>query len=196
MIKRTFLLTLALLFTLPAFAAAPVVPVWQIVKQDSTIGFEGTQMGAPFQGTFKSFDGTIAFDPANLAASKADITIHMDSADANSTDRNKYLPMADWFNTAQFPDARFVTTAIEQGLDKNQYVAKGNLTIRDVTLPITLPFKLDITKNEAGESVAKMNGGATLNRLDFGVGQGEWKDTSSVANPVKITISLTAIHKP
>lgn len=195
MIIRTMALTLALLVTFPAFAAAPV-PVWQIVKADSHLGFEGNQMGAPFQGEFKSFDGTIAFDPANLAGGKADITIDMSSADANSTDRNKYLPMSDWFNTAKFPSAHFTVTGFEKGLDKNQYIAKGNLTIRDVTLPIMLPFNLDITKNPTGESVAKMTAETALNRLDFGVGQGEWKDTSSVANQVKVKITLTAIQKP
>jgi polyisoprenoid-binding protein YceI len=192
------LLALALLCSAPAMAATAIpaaAPVWTIVKAESTLGFEATQMGAPFQGQFKGFDGIIAFDPDNLANSKADITIAMDSADAGSDDRNKNLPTKDWFNTESFPDAHFVTKSIAKGLDKNQYVANGNLTIRDVTLPISLPFTLVITKNDSGESVAKMNGEAVLNRLDYGVGQGEWKDTKSVENQVKIKVSLTAQRK-
>lgn len=192
------LLALSLLCSAPVMAATATpaaAPVWTIVKAESTLGFEAIQMGAPFQGQFKGFDGIITFDPDNLAASKADITIAMDSADAGSDDRNKNLPAKDWFNTESFPDAHFVTKSITKGLDKNQYVANGNLTIRDVTLPISLPFTLVITKNDSGESVAKMNGEAVLNRLDYGVGQGEWKDTKSVENQVKIKISLTAKAK-
>jgi polyisoprenoid-binding protein YceI len=190
------------LFSLFAFTSLPAlaettktVPSWTIVKESSTLGFEGEQMGASFKGNFKSFDGTIQFDPNNLGMSKVNITIPIDSIEANSTDRNKYARMPDWFDTAKFPDAHFVTTSIEKGLDKNQYVAKGNLTIRDVTLPITLPFMLDIIKTDSGESVAKMNAQTSVNRLDYNVGQGEWKDTQSVGNQVKINISLTAKQK-
>lgn len=192
------LLALILFCAIPAQAAAPAPSgpaSWSIVKAESTLGFEAVQMGAPFEGKFKAFDGIISFDPNNLPASKADITISMDSADAGSDDRNKNLPTKDWFNTDSFPDAHFKTKSITKGLDKNQYVAKGDLTIRDVTLPISLPFTLVITKNDSGESVAKMNGEAIINRLDYGVGQGEWKDTKSVENQVKIKILLTAKAK-
>lgn len=195
---RPLLLALTLFFVTPALAerAAPAKEAeWIIVKDSSTLGFEAVQMGAPFEGSFKAFEGKIVFDPANLPVSKADITITMDSVDAGSSDRNKYLPMPDWFNTASFPDAHFVTTSITKGLDKNQYVAKGDLTIRNVTLPISLPFILDITKNDSGAEVAKMKGEAVLNRLDYGVGQGEWKDTKSVENQVKIKVFITAEKK-
>lgn len=193
-----FLFAIALFCATPASAAAvspATAPNWVIVKDASTLGFEAVQMGAPFQGYFKGFDGIIAFDPNNLPASKAEITIDMGSADAGSEDRNKYLPMPDWFNVSAFPDAHFVTRSITKGLDQNQYVASGDLTIRGVTLPISMPFMLVITKRDSGESVAKMNGEAVINRLDYGVGQGEWKDTKSVENQVKIKVSLTAKAK-
>lgn len=184
-----FLLTLAL--SVPALAQG-AAPVWSIVKGDgaSTIGFEGVQMGAPFDGEFREFDGNILFDPANLPGSKAMITIHLDSVDAHSTDRTKYLPMADWFNTAKFPTATFVTTVIDKGLDINQYVARGDLTIRDVTLPVTLPFTLTMTGDQA-----VMTGETSINRVDFGVGQGQWSDVKTVGADVKIKIKLTAIKK-
>jgi polyisoprenoid-binding protein YceI len=177
--------------------AAPVqaqeaVPSWQIITADSTLEFEGVQMGAPFQGHFKEFGGTIQFDAANLAASKATIAIHVGSADAGSADRDKNLKMKDWFNIDVFPDAHFVTTSFEKGLATNQYVAKGNLTIRDVTLPVVLPFTLEFAKSDSGQSLATMVGETAINRLDFGVGQGQWSDTKSVGNQVKLRIKLKA----
>ncbi|MDB5491356.1 MAG: Cytochrome [Micavibrio sp.] len=195
---QTILLSLVFFCAAPALAATatPAAPSnWTIVRDASTLGFEGVQMGAPFQGHFSSFDGIIAFDPDNLPASKADITIETGSVDAGSDDRNKSLPSKDWFNTDSFPEAHFVTRSITMGLDQNQYVARGDLTIRNVTLPITLPFTLVITKSDSGESFAKMNGEAVINRLDYGVGQGEWTDTKSVENQVKIKVSLTAKSK-
>lgn len=181
------------LFTASASAMAQPAspPSWAIDKVNSKIEFEGTQMGAPFKGQFKDFSGTIQFDPANLQASKADITIAMDTADANSDDRNKNLKQADWFDVAKYPSAHFITTSIEKGLDAGQYVAKGNLTIKDVTAPVTLPFTLSITSGDSG-SVAKMAGQTQINRLDFHVGQGQWTDTKTVENPVTVRVSLTA----
>lgn len=188
------MLAMTLLFAAPARAETAIAE-WSIVKDSSTLRFDAVQMGAPFEGSFKTFGGKIAFDPANLPASKVDMSIDMSSVEASSSDRNNYLPMPDWFNTDAFPEAHFVTTAITKGLDKNQYVAKGDLTIRNVTLPISMPFTLDITKSDSGVEIAKMNGEAVLNRLDYGVGQGEWKDTKSVENQVKIKVSLTAQKK-
>jgi polyisoprenoid-binding protein YceI len=185
-----FLILLGL--AVPAQAQAPSIQAWRIVAEESHLDFEGTQMGADFKGSFGAFEGKINFDPANLAASKADITIMMDSVDATSPDRNKYLRMADWFDVAKFPEAHFVTTSIEKGLDTNQYVATGDLTIRDVTLPVILPFTLDITTTDSGESIARMTGETALNRLDFGIGQGQWKDVKTVANQVKLRVTVTA----
>ncbi|MGZ9109183.1 MAG: YceI family protein [Micavibrio sp.] len=183
---------LILCFAFPVLAQEPSNTGWQIIAEESRLEFEGTQMGAPFKGSFGNFGGKIDFDPANLASSRADITIQMDSVDATSTDRNKYLRMADWLNVTKFPDAHFVTTGFEKGLDTNQYVARGNLTIRDTTLPVVLPFTLDITTTDSGETIAKMSGETTLNRLDFGVGQGQWQDVKTVANQVRLRVTLVA----
>ncbi|MBU0800787.1 MAG: YceI family protein, partial [Alphaproteobacteria bacterium] len=73
-----------------------------------------------------------------------------------------------------------------------QYVANGVLTIRDVTLPVSVVFTLDISTDDAGNKVAKMDGSFDLNRLDFGVGQGDWAGTGTVANQVNVRVSVTA----
>lgn len=175
-------------------ALAQDAAAWTIQKDASKLTFTATQMGASFEGSFGVFDGTIRFDPANLPGSKADIAITMDSIETGSTDRNSYVRMADWLDIAKFPQGHFVTSAIEKGLDANQYVAKGNLTIRDVTLPVTLPFILSIEKDAQGADVATMQGDTTINRLDFGIGQGQWKDTKSVSGEIGIHISLKAVR--
>lgn len=180
---------------IPAAYADNAVSQWSIIPAEGTLSFEGQQMGAPFTGRFPEFSGQIAFDPDRLDESRADITIAIAGLDAGSSDRNRYLPMDDWFAAARFPTARFVTEKITPGLSRGQYVARGQLTIRDVTLPVTLPFTLDITSGENGGEVAHMRGETTLNRLDFGIGQGEWADTKSVAAEVRVRVDLRAVRK-
>jgi cytochrome b561 len=190
----SFLMAIMVVFS-PALAGDdPTVPAWKIIAEDSTLSFEGTQMGAPFKGVFKSFDGRIRFDPARLQDSNVRIAIDMDSVDASSADRNTYIRMPDWLNVAQFPQAVFVTTGFEKGLGPDQYVASGQLTIRGVTLPITLPFTLDIAKNDSGVETARITGETTINRLDFGIGQGEWKDPKSVGTEIQVHINLSAVR--
>lgn len=184
---RIFLFVLLALINFPAFAQ-DVAPEWKIISEESRIEFTATQMGAPFDGEFKSFSGKISFDPGNLSASKAAIEIETGSVDARSDDRNKYLPMPDWFNANTFPVARFETTGFERGLDIDQYIAHGNLTIRDKTLPVVLPFLFKMR----GDGKASVTGETRINRLDFGVGQGQWKDTETVGADVTVRITLIA----
>ena len=188
MIKSSLYALFIVMLSIPAWAENSVTE-WKIIPEESAIIFTATQMGAEFDGVFNRFDGNILFDPANPSTGRALIEIDTGSIDANSTDRNKYLPMPDWFNVAVFPTARFETTGFENGLGNNQYVARGNLTIRDRTNPVTLPFTL--TVNDDGK--AHVTGETKVNRLDFGVGQGQWADVKTVSAEVTVKISLTAV---
>lgn len=189
--KTLYTLLLATTLATPAFAQAEVAQ-WNIdnAAEKSHINFEGTQMGAPFKGNFKEFSGTISFDATKLEESKAEINIPLSSVEANSADRNKYLATTDWFNTSEFPAAKFVTKTIAKGEADNAYVAEGELTMRGVTLPVTLPFTL----KEEG-NVATMEGQATLNRVEYGIGA-NWNDPNTVGLDVKLDIKITAEKKP
>ncbi|HEY2662058.1 MAG TPA: YceI family protein [Caulobacteraceae bacterium] len=76
------------------------------------------------------------------------------------------LPGKDWFDVAQYPQARFEGTAIRQKAG-DAYEAAGVLTLRGVTRPVTLPFTLDING-----AAAQAKGHLDLIRSAFGVGQG------------------------
>lgn len=181
------------------------VPQWIIQKDQSHLTFQGTQGGASFTGEFKVFDGMILFAPDNLANSSAKITIGMASAVTGSDDRDSAIIGADWFSSILFPQAKFETTGFEKvhimhhyvttGYEtpkvQNGYVAHGKLTIRDITLPVELHFKLNIEGD-----TAKIHGETILNRLDFGVGQGEWQDTKAVGGDVVVKVALIAKKQP
>jgi polyisoprenoid-binding protein YceI len=167
-----------------AWAAA--APAWTVDKGTSKVAFSSSFDGGAFSGSFRRWDAAIRFDPANLAGSSVTASFDMTSAVTGDADRDEALPLDDWFAAKRFPKATFTATSFK-AVGGNRYQAVGTLTIRGVTKPLTLPFTLVITGG-----VAKMNASVGLNRLAFGVGQGDWKTTEVVPGTVTVNISLTA----
>ena len=187
-LRRMLPMVVVALGLMIAPASAADAPAWTIQKDQSTIAIEGTQMGAPFKGGFKTFDGVIHFDAGNLAGSKADITIDIASFDSASKDRDGSVQGAEWFDSKTYPQAKFVTDKFEAGTDPNSFIAHGQLTIRDKTVPVQLPFTLVV--DDSG--VATADGTLTINRIDYGVGAGQWSNPKDVGTDVKITIHIVA----
>ncbi len=191
-LKRMLPVIAFVTFALFATPAAADVQQWSMIHGKSTITFSPKQMGEEFKGTFDTFSALIAFDPDNLAASKVAIDVQIGTAHTGAADRDENLKGKDWFNVAQFPDAKFETTAFHKTGD-NAYTADGNLTIRNISLPVTLPFKLNIVTDSAGKETATMDGTVTLDRSKFKIGVGQWADTSVIANEVPVDIHVVAI---
>jgi len=168
--------------------SAPAPAAHWAVDPASKLGFAGKMSGETFSGAFRRWTAQIAFDPKNLAASKAEVSVDVASAATGDADRDSALPTADWFAAARFPKASFVTREFKD-LGGGRYQAVGDLTLRGVSHPVTLPFTLAI----AGDT-ARMNGQLVLNRTAFGIGQGQWKTGETVDTQVTVTIALTA-HK-
>ncbi len=174
-----------LLLVLPAAALAAPAPRWS-VDGGSRLGFAGKMSGEAFTGVFRSWSAQIAFDPKNLAGSKAEVAVNVASAATGDADRDQALPTDDWFAAGKFPKATFVTRAFKD-LGGGRYQAVGDLTIRGVSRPVVLPFTLVITGD-----TARMNGQLALNRAAFGIGQGKWATGDTVDTQVAVTIALTA----
>lgn len=171
--------------------AAVTAQSWALDPAASRVEFSATVQGAVFTGTITGMAGTIAFDPDNLAGSRADITVAIATARSGSDERDASMQQPAWFDTESFPESRYVTSTITAD-GENRYTARGTLTIRDVSLPVEVPFTLEISTDDAGNKIAKMDGTFTLQRLDYGVGQGEWAGTGMVANPVNVRVFVTA----
>lgn len=154
------------------------------VGPGSTLGFSGTFQGAQFDGSFGRFDAAIAYDPANLAASKFDVSVDVASAHTGDGDRDAALPTADFFDAAKFPKAHYVTTGFNKDAGGN-VMANGNLTLHGITRPV--PLKVVFTPAAGG---ARLSVTGKVNRLDFGVGSGEYKDTSTIPNEVLVNATL------
>lgn len=184
-IASSILLMVSLFCANVLFAAEP--PLWKIVPAHSSLAFIATQNGAPVKGEFKKFTGEIHFDLNQLKDSKVKITVDMSSLATSYEDLTVTLKTPDWFNQAAYPQAVFESTEISKVADK-QYQAKGNLTIRNKTLPVTLNF----TVTQPTQSNIMATGYTTLKRTVFGVGQGEWSSVNEVKDDVRVDFVVNA----
>ena len=167
-----------------AAVAALAAAQWSMQPKESKLTFVGEQAGAQFEGAFDKFTAEIAFDPSDLAASRFDVKIDTASVNTQDGERDTTIKSADLFDVKSFPSARYVA---DKFTDKggNKYSATGKLTLRNVTRDVPIDFTF---QNKGGE--AWLKGTAKIKRLDFGVGQGEWKDTSQVGNDVQVRFAL------
>ena len=175
-------LAVALLAPLTALAGT-----WHADGKASTLAFSGVTQDEAFSGKFKTFDATIVFDPAHLAASRFDVKITLASADTANTERDDAMHGKDFFDAAHNPVANYTATKF-RSLGGNRYAADGTLNLRGISKPVTLTFTW------TSGAVLNLTGDAVVNRLDFNVGGGQWADTSQIANAVKVHTSL--ILKP
>ena len=177
------LVAILLALAAPAIAAPSA---WTVDKASSSLKFASSLGGEAFSGAFRRWDADIHFDPADLAHSSVTVTVEAASAATGDTDRDQALPGADFFAVANFPRAVFRAVAFKM-TGPGFYLATGTLTMRGVTRPLALPFSLAITG-----PAAKMSAQLAINRLAFGVGQNEWKATTTLPAAVRLNIMLNA----
>lgn len=169
-----------------------LAPLWNMDKSQSSIVFKGSQMGKAFEGRFTDFDAEIRFAPDMLEASNVNVTIRTAAIDSGDKERDDTVKTGAWFDVKNFPVATYESSVFRK-TDDTHFVSEGNLTIRDVTVPVTLPFTLTIVADDvSGEKTATMQGSLTLDRSALQLGRGDWADPKSVANNVDVAITVVA----
>lgn len=169
-----------------------LAPLWNMDKSQSSIVFKGSQMGKAFEGRFTDFDTEIRFAPDMLEASNVNVTIRTAAIDSGDKERDDTVKTGAWFDVKNFPVATYESSVFRK-TDDTHFVSEGNLTIRDVTVPVTLPFTLTIVADDvSGEKTATMQGSLTLDRSALQLGRGDWADPKSVANNVDVAITVVA----
>jgi polyisoprenoid-binding protein YceI len=177
-------LVLALAATL---AALPAIAADYVQAAGSTLVFATKYDGEVFTGSFHAFTTQFRFDPANLAASRLDVAIPLAGAKTGNDDRDGTLRGADFFDVSKFAQARYTATKF-RSLGDGRYAADGVLELRGVRKPVTLSFTWTPGKAPV------LAGKATVRRLDFGVGGGDWADTSMI--PDEVAISTRVVFAP
>jgi polyisoprenoid-binding protein YceI len=177
--KATFM---ALLLT-----AAPAFAADYVQAPGSTLAFAGSYQGEVFTGKFPGFTTRFSFDPTQLATSRLDVTIPLATASTSNADYDGELRGAAFFDAARFPQATYTATRF-RALGGNRYAADGTLSLRGASKPVTLEF----TWTPGARPV--LAGKATVKRLEFGVGGGDWADTGLI--PDAIAISTRVLFSP
>jgi len=181
------LLATALLSSRVAAADAPGVRHYVLDPARSSLEFTFLQAGAQNKGRFKSLQVSFDFAPDNLAASHLDVVVEINSLDSGDEERDDTLRSADLLAASKFPQAHFAAAQIARSAAG--YEAIGKLTLRGVTRDARIPFTFR-TATENGAPVGYMSGKTSLRRLDYGVGQGDWRATDQVPNEVGVSFAL------
>ena len=182
---RTAILASAALLGTAAMAQQALLPA------QSSIEFTAKQLGVPVKGHFKQFAAQVQFDTTKPETSKIHFDIDTGSATMGSKETDSNLFSADWFNIAKFPKATFDSTAIK-ALGGGKYQVDGTLTIKGNTQKVSVPVQL--TQSGAATTAT---GSLPIQRLPFKVGDGDWADTSMVADEVTVQfkLALTGVGK-
>lgn len=138
---------------------------------------------------FGKADGTLVYDAADVGKSTVQVTLPLSGLNSFTAKFDEHLRSADFFDAAKFPVATFKSTKVEAA-GPNKLTVTGDLTIKDITKPVTL----DVTVNGGGEHpMAKVpsagfDATTTIKRSDFGVGA----YAPNVSDEVKIRITTEA----
>ena len=162
----------------------PALAQQKLDAAKSEMGFVSKQMGVPVEGKFRKFDAQIAFDPKKPEAGKVSFTIDTGSASFGSPETDAEVVKPTWLGVTKFPQATFQSSAIK-AVGGGKFEVTGKLAIKGSTQTVVVPVAL----TQAGAATTA-TGGFTLKRLEFKIGEGEWADTSMVANDVQVKFKL------
>jgi len=166
----------------PKVAAAAAAP--QLLAAQSELTFATKQMGVPVEGRFKRFDAKLAFDPKKPEAGSVAFNIDLGSATLGAPEFDAELAKPAWFDSKKLPQATFQSTAIK-ALGGGKFEIAGKLSIKGQSRELSVPISLS---QAAGTCTA--TGAFVLKRLEFKIGEGDWADTSMVANEVQVKFKL------
>lgn len=164
-----------------AAALEAVQSDWTV--EDGVLEITVAQLGSPVTGSFADWTAAIRFDETIETGSAGSVEVVVSIGSLTLGSVTSQALGADFFNAEAFPTANF-TADIERGPDG--YAAVGTLTIKDQTMPVTLPFELSVT-----DGAATMSGTTSVNRLDYNMGTSQ-PDESSLGFSVDIRVELTA----
>ncbi len=186
-------------FGIASIAAVNMVSMpWTVDKSHSSVKFEIRHFFSNVPGAFHEYEADINFNPENLDESSFDVTIQVASVDTENERRDGHLRTPDFFDAETFPTMTFTSNEIVS-TGENTFVAKGELTIKDVTKDFEMPFTLlgvmDHPRRD-GVKIAGFTSEFTLLRNDYGVGTGDYISDAVIGNEVEVTLNMEVNSVP
>ncbi len=151
-------------------ALTDLTGTWTLDPAHTRIGFVARHaMVTKVRGAFNEFEGTATIDGANPANSHVEVTISASSIDTRNAQRDEHLRSNDFLAMQEYPKITFSSTGVRP-VDDTTFEVTGDLTIKGVTNPVTIPFTFEgAAKDPFGNLRAGFEGSVAINRKDYGV---------------------------
>ena len=164
--------------------------IWAIDPTHSEIGFKVKHMMfTNVSGKFNTFNATIENDAEHFESSKISFSADVNSIDTNNGDRDNHLRSADFFDVEKFATLSFVSTSVKK-IDEGTFQINGDLTIKDVTAPVTLNAEYSgLMKDPWGNTKIGLSVDGKINRKDFGLTWNAALETGGVLVGEEIKLS-------
>ncbi len=165
---------------LSLYTFTPVVAQWRVQPVGSSVAFRIKNAGINVDGTFNGFSASVLFDPNQLPEARLSGTIQAKTINTGINGRDNHLRKEEYFSVDKYPTISFTSTAITK--KGNAYLAKGNLTIKDVTKMVEIPF----TFQQTNQTTALLTGQIQIDRRHYHIGGNSWV----MGDNVNITVIL------
>ncbi len=184
--KINKIIFLCLLFLSQASFGASLDP-WKIDLKNSNIKFTAVENDVEISGYFTKFNGDIIFAADNLAKSFVKMNIDTGEIKTDNEDIASNLAKEIWLNSDQYKQATFTGKKFKKIKD-NHYQLEGELDLKGTKLPLVL----DATFKQLSDNKSLVVGGTIISRNKFNVGDGEFKNSSTVKDEVKVEFTISA----
>lgn len=175
----------------------PKVATWELDPENSSVSFVSMHVHSKVRGMFPRPSGTVALDEETPAKSKVDVTIDINLISTGVEERDTHLKSTEFFDTAKYPVATFVSTSVSRS-SPTAYSVTGDLSVHGVTKPVTLAVTLSPPFNHAGGIRRGAEATATVNRRDFGINWDFPGEGSGVVvgDSIDLTINTELVLRP
>lgn len=177
----------------PALQQEPVQ--WVLDKAHSNVKFTVTHMlVTETEGSFRIFDGSMENTKPDLSDARIQFSVNVNSINTNNENRDRHLKSDDFFNAGQYPQMKFVSTTFTPA-GENKYRLSGNLTIRDVTKPVTFDVTGSGMVQDKRSTTSGFTATTTINRFDYGLKWDKATETGGLIVSKEVTITVNVALK-
>jgi len=169
-----------LVLALIMLAGRAAIAQYKPVDKGSSLQFVIKNLGFDVDGSFTGFQGTINFDPNDLANASFDVDIDANSVNTGNSFRDGHLRGDGYFDIKKCPRIRFVSTKVMPSNKSGVLMISGKLTIKNQTKEISFPFTAT-----ASNGAYIFKGSFKINRKDFGVG-----GTSTISDDLVVSLNV------
>lgn len=181
MLRRIGLITVAACTA--AFAAEEC---YTADAADGEVTFRVMQSGAPYTGNFRRFEGVVCFAHGHLTRINA--TLDPSSVDTGLPELDAGLKAKDFFDVLEFPRVTFASSSVQPQGDAQ--LTRGTLEIKGNRREVEVPLR----SQQQGDKMS-ISGSFTLDRLQYGIGTGDWTNTKWLGAEVRLDIKATLSRK-